>query len=74
MVGSSDAGGIGENNLVADADTVLAAFDRTAYQQVVVQPTSPAVFARFRDASTSNPQLSVDVKRDSAYCREQLGQ
>ena len=70
----SDEGAISENNLMADADTVLQAFDRNAYQQVVVQLTSPAAFAGFRDALTSNPQLSVDVKRDSEYRRQQIGQ
>jgi putative ABC transport system permease protein len=70
----ADEGAISENTLMADADTVLQAFDRNAYQQVEVQLTSPAAFARFRDALTSNPQLSVDVKRDSEFRRQQIGQ
>jgi putative ABC transport system permease protein len=70
----SDEGALSENAMLADADTVLQAFDRSAYQQVVVRLTSPAAFRAFHDALTSNPQLSVDVKRDADYRREQLKQ
>jgi putative ABC transport system permease protein len=67
-----DAGGIDENAIAADADTVLAAFNRTAYQSVGVQLDSPASFRRFKDAVTSNPQLQVQVKLLSQYYRDQL--
>ncbi|HEY2481268.1 MAG TPA: ABC transporter permease [Caulobacteraceae bacterium] len=69
-----DEGALTENAIIADADTVLAAFDRTAYQSVVVQLDSAADFTRFRDALTTNPQLKVEVKRDTEYRREQLSQ
>jgi putative ABC transport system permease protein len=69
-----DEGALTENAIIADAQTVMAAFDRNAYQEVVVQLTSPAAFATFRDALTSNPQLQVDVKRSSEYAQEQLQQ
>ena len=68
----SDAGGISENAIIADSDTVLAAFNRTAYQNVVVELDSPASFRKFKDAVTSNPQLQVQVKRLSQYYRDQL--
>ena len=58
-----DAGGIDENAIAADADTVLAAFNRTAYQSVGVQLDSPGSFRKFKDTITSNPQLQVQVKR-----------
>ena len=67
-----DNGGIDENAIAADADTVLAAFNRTAYQSVGVQLDSPASFRRFKDAVTSNPQLQVQVKLLSQYYRDQL--
>ncbi|HVM99958.1 MAG TPA: ABC transporter permease [Caulobacteraceae bacterium] len=67
-----DQGGIDENSIVSDADTVLAAFNRTSYQSVGVQLDSPAAFRRFKDAVTSNPQLQVQVKLLSQYYRDQL--
>ncbi|MEO8112883.1 MAG: ABC transporter permease [Phenylobacterium sp.] len=67
-----DEGGIDENSIVADADTVLAAFERTSYQSVGVQLDSPASFGKFRDALTSNPQLSVEVKPLTKYYRDQV--
>ena len=67
-----DQGGIDENSIVSDADTVLAAFNRTSYQSVGVQLDSPASFRRFKDAVTSNPQLQVQVKLLSQYYRDQL--
>jgi putative ABC transport system permease protein len=67
-----DNGGIDENAIAADADTVLAAFNRTAYQSVGVQLDNPASFRKFKDTVTSNPQLQVQVKRLSQYYRDQL--
>jgi putative ABC transport system permease protein len=67
-----DRGGVDENAIVADADTVLAAFNRSTYQSVSVQLTSPDAFRRFKDALTSNPQLQVKVERVGDYYLEQL--
>jgi len=68
----ADQGGIDENAIVSDADTVLSAFGRTAYQSVGVQLSSPAAFGRFKDALKSNPQLDVDVKPLAQYYKDQL--
>jgi putative ABC transport system permease protein len=66
-------GGADENGIVTDADTLLAAFNRTAYQSVMVKLDSPASFGRFKDAVTSNPQLqNVQVKHVAEYYRDQL--
>jgi putative ABC transport system permease protein len=67
-----DNGGVDENALVADADTVLAAFNRTAYQSIGVKLTSPGAFREFKDALTSNPQLQVKVERVNDYYAEQI--
>jgi putative ABC transport system permease protein len=67
-----DHGGIDENAIIADADTVLAAFNRTAYQSVGVQLTSPAAFRTFKDTLTSNPQLQVKVERVGDYYLDQI--
>ena len=67
-----DRGGIDENAISADVDTVLAAFNRTAYQSVGVELASPDDFSRFKDALTSNPQLQVTAKHLDQYYRDQL--
>jgi putative ABC transport system permease protein len=75
VVGVFDAkGSIVENQLLADADTVMAAFDRTAYQSVEARLESPAAFTRFKDWLTSNPQLDVEPKLFSDYIQSQLKQ
>jgi putative ABC transport system permease protein len=75
VAGVFDAkGSIVENQLLADADTVMAAFDRTAYQSVEVRLESPAAFTRFKDWLTSNPQLDVEPKLFSDYIQSQLKQ
>jgi putative ABC transport system permease protein len=67
-----DNGGQTENALIGDSETVMSAFDRNSFQTVSVRLESPAAFERFKDALTSNPQLSVDVKRTADYTRDQL--
>ncbi|MFI4975226.1 MAG: ABC transporter permease [Caulobacterales bacterium] len=66
-----DQGALDENSIVADADTVLAAFQRTGYQSVGVMLQSPKELRRFKDALTSNPQLNVTVKSLSQYYHDQ---
>ena len=51
----------------ADADTVLAAYQRTLFQSVRVLLESPAALSVLKDALTSNPQLSVEVERETDY-------
>jgi putative ABC transport system permease protein len=67
-----DNGGQSENALIGDSETVMSAFQRNSFQTVNVRLLSPAAFTRFKDALTSNPQLSVDVKRTADYTKEQL--
>jgi putative ABC transport system permease protein len=75
VVGAFDAGGGMEDNLLAaDADTVMAAFDRNGYQSVSVRLENPAAFARFKDALTSDPRLDVEPKRFKTYLNDQLKQ
>jgi len=69
-----DNGGLAENALLGDADTVLSAFDRDTFQTIVVRLESASAFSRFRDALTGNPQLSVDVRRTKDYARDQIKQ
>jgi putative ABC transport system permease protein len=56
-----------ESEILADAETALAAYRRNLFQSVTVQLDSPAAFSAFKDALTSNPQLSVEVHRETDY-------
>lgn len=75
VVGAFDAkGGMEDNLIVGDADTVMAAFDRNGYQSVMVQLDSPAAFNRFKDALTADPRLDVEAKRYRVYIQGQMKQ
>jgi putative ABC transport system permease protein len=50
---------------------MLPAFRRALFQTVVVKLQSVDAFDRFRDALTTDPSLSVDVKRETDYFAEQ---
>jgi putative ABC transport system permease protein len=69
-----DSGGLEGNALLGDADTVLSAFDRDSFQTINVRLETPATFSLFRDALTTNPQLSVEVKRTADYEHDQIKQ
>ena len=69
-----DEGGIDENSLAGDVETVRSAFGSPTYQSIGVQLASPGDYRRFRDWVNSNPQLKVQVKRLSQYYRDQMQQ
>jgi putative ABC transport system permease protein len=60
-----------ESELIADAETLLASFQRNVFNAVTVRLASAAEFNTFKDALTSNPAISVDVFRESDYYRNQ---
>lgn len=75
VVGAFDSGGDShESELMADADTVLSAYQRNLFQTVWVLLDSPEAFTGFKDALTANPTLSVDVKREPDYYAAQSKQ
>ena len=75
VVGAFEAnGGMAENLVVGDADTVMAAFDRTAYQSIEARLSSPGAFQTFKDALTTNPQLDVEPKLFKVYIASQMKQ
>ena len=55
-------GSFTEGSVLGDADTVMSAFDRNAYQQIEVQLKSPADFARFKAAVEGDPRVSLEVE------------
>jgi putative ABC transport system permease protein len=60
-----------ESELITDATTVMAAYYRTAPNSVTVRLESPQSFEAFKAALTTNPTLTVDVKRESEYYQQQ---
>jgi putative ABC transport system permease protein len=72
IVGIFESGGDShESEVLGDSDTVMSGVQRQAYQPVSVVLTSADAFETFKTALTTNPTLSVDVKRESDYFKEQ---
>jgi putative ABC transport system permease protein len=68
VVGVFESGGNShESGLLADAETVLAAYKLNFFASATVKLASPGSFGEFKDALTTNPTLNVDVKRESEY-------
>jgi len=72
IVGAFASGGDAhESELIADADTVMSAYNRTTLNSVTVQLDSLQSFDAFKAALTSNPVLTVEVKREPEYYEQQ---
>jgi putative ABC transport system permease protein len=67
-----DGGGIGETEMLTDAATELSAFARPDYQSVIAELDKPSDFARFNDAISANPQLSVVARPYAAYVADEV--
>jgi len=65
-------GGVAESEIWTDARVLQAAYHRgDSFQAVYARLDSAAAFSQFKDALTSNPQLSVKVLRQSEHYAEQ---
>ncbi len=65
-------GGVAESEIWTDAKILQDAYNRgDSFQSVSVRLNSPAAFPAFKDALTSNPQLNVQVTRQSDYYAQQ---
>jgi putative ABC transport system permease protein len=62
IVGAYQGSKAFNDSVIGDADTVLSAFPRSAYNVVNVILESPADFATFKQAVTSDATLMADVK------------
>jgi putative ABC transport system permease protein len=57
-----------ESELLTDANTLIAAMRRGEFfNSATVWLEDDAAYAKFKDSVTTNPTLSVDVKREQAY-------
>jgi putative ABC transport system permease protein len=66
VVGNFDLGHMDGTCVVyADADTVLSAFGRDSYNQVVVMLQSPAAFNELVAAIKANPLLHIEAKHEA---------
>ena len=73
VVGIFDSGGTAaETEIWCDVRSIQGAFRRgNSYQSVLAKLESPASFDTFKDWLSANPQVNVDVKRESDYYRKQ---
>lgn len=73
VVGVFEAnGGVAETEIWVDARVLQGVYRRgNSYQSVLARLESSEDFDRFRDFLTSNPQLNVQVRRESEYYAQQ---
>ncbi|HVY64005.1 MAG TPA: ABC transporter permease [Gammaproteobacteria bacterium] len=72
IVGVFESGGdANESRLLADAQTLMSAYKRTAVNAVTVLLDSEAGFDEFKTALTTNPTLTVSVERERDYYQRQ---
>jgi putative ABC transport system permease protein len=65
-------GGAAESEIWTDARVLQDAYHRgDSFQSVSVRLNSPSAFQAFKDALTSNPQLNVQVMRQTDYYAQQ---
>lgn len=68
VVGTFESSGsVIESGLLADAETVRAAYSRREFNSVIVRLSSPEAFAAFERNLALDPTLDIDVKRETEY-------
>jgi putative ABC transport system permease protein len=67
-------GDVHESELFADVDTVGSSLERTGYSSAIGLLTSASAFTAFKDALTTDPQIKVDVQRETEYYAAQSKQ
>lgn len=69
VVGVFESGNALQGSLLADAKTLMSAYQRARFSSVTVQLTSPGSFQEFKNSLTTNPALSVNPVRESDHYR-----
>jgi putative ABC transport system permease protein len=65
-------GSVGETEIWCDSHLIQGVYERgNSYQSVLAKLDSPAAFDAFKDWLTTNPQLNVQVQRESDYYAQQ---
>ena len=72
VVGIFDAGNTGfSSEIWGDADQFMQAFRRQAYSSVIFRMHDPDTFKMVKERIEGDPRLTVDLKREVDYYREQ---
>jgi putative ABC transport system permease protein len=72
VVGTFEAGHTAFNSEIwADADQLMDAFRRTAYSSIILHVPAEEAFDRLKKKLESDPRLSVQVKREQAFYKQQ---
>jgi putative ABC transport system permease protein len=73
IVGVFEANGsVGETEIWCDSHLIQGVYERgNSYQSVLAKLDSPAAFDTFKNWLTTNPQLNVQVQRESDYYAQQ---
>lgn len=69
-----NTGGGSDSVALTDAETFMSAFNRNEYMQADVTLASPGDFQKLKDALTSDPSISVDVKTEAEMQQANFGQ
>jgi putative ABC transport system permease protein len=65
-------GSVGETEIWCDSHLIQGIYERgNSYQSVLAKLDSPAAFGTFKDWLTTNPQLNVQVLRESDFYAQQ---
>lgn len=64
-------GDAAENQLLTDAATLMSAANRSVFNAVTIRLEEESGFAAFQEAVLANPQLKVQVERESDYYQRQ---
>jgi putative ABC transport system permease protein len=68
---ASTAPSLFDSEILADAQTLLAAYQRTGFQSVTVRLASPGSLDRLKHALAADPTLHVSAYRESTYAAAQ---
>ncbi len=72
VVGVFDAGNTGFNSEIwGDADQLMQAFRRPVYSSVIFKLRDPGEFDALKSRIESDPRLTVEVKRENQYYKDQ---
>jgi putative ABC transport system permease protein len=71
VVGHFETGGLTDNTLITDAETLMSAFHLGTFQNVYLMLISPAHFATLKKTLEANPSINVEVKHEEEYLAEQ---
>ncbi len=69
-----NTGGGSDSQALTDAETFMSAFNRNEYMQAGVTLAAPGDFQTLKEALTSDPSISVDVKTEAEMAQANFGQ